>query len=379
MKFWIKYIFSGLVLAFAYLLLLSDSAASFQIRQWLAERLVFSVQPESSPPLQGNLLPSYADTIAHSAPAVVSIQVITKGQVVRNPNPTSYEDMYLVNVATNVGSGVIVDPNGYLVTNYHVIKNAESIKVQLSDGRQKIASVVGIDPFTDLALLHIGLENLPVPLVNLERESRPGDVVFAVGNPYGRLEQTITMGIISATRSSEIGLPLMQIDAAIHPGNSGGALINAYGELVGITQIQLASRSSSAAQTGISFTIPYPIVQKIVADLMDDGKVSRGWLGFSANMATPQMQAQLAPDTLASGVGFIITELNENGPADLAGLKMYDFVAQVDGEDARSLRLVSDKLIQSKPGDKMKFTLYRNKQKMELELTVGEAPSLKEP
>ena len=304
-------------MALLYLLLWSNSQASVDLRQWLAGRLMLpQTTPIQSEPEKTETPVSFADAISRSAPAVVSIQTVSKGTLSKNPNPTSVEDRYLVNVGVNIGSGVIIDSRGYVVTNYHVIHEAESIKVQLSDGRQKIATVIGSDPMTDLSLLHIDLENLPTALSNTEREVRAGDVVFAIGNPYGQFDQTVTMGIISATRSTRSDLPIYQIDAAIHPGNSGGALVNAYGELIGITTQQLAAKNQGAAQTGISFTIPFPVVQDIVKDLMDDGKVSRGWLGFSANPVNQRGHKLLAPNHIQHGQGFAITEVNPDGPAD---------------------------------------------------------------
>ena len=376
MKFWIKYIALGLSLALLYLLLWSNSQASVDLRQWLAGRLLLQspAMTVQSEPVKTETPASFADAISRSAPAVVSIQTVSKGTLSKNPNPTSVEDRYLVNVGVNIGSGVIIDSRGYVVTNYHVIHEAESIKVQLSDGRQKIATVIGSDPMTDLSLLHIDLENLPTALSNSEREVRAGDVVFAIGNPYGQFDQTVTMGIISATRSTRSDLPIYQIDAAIHPGNSGGALVNAHGELIGITTQQLAAKNQGAAQTGISFTIPFPVVQDIVKDLMDDGKVSRGWLGFSANPVNQRGHKLLAPDHIQHGQGFAITEVNPEGPADQAGLQYGDFVTHINGELISSFKQVYNITSESKPGDTVEFKFYREKQLMTVSLTVGEAP-----
>ncbi len=379
MKFWIKYIAIGLLLAFGHLLLLSDSQASFELRQWLAQRLVFSVAPKQEPQTQSlPLTTSYADAIEKSAPAVVSIKTVSKGTAYKNPNPTSLEDRYLINVGLNVGSGVIIDSRGYVITSYHVVSDAESIIVQLSDGRQKIATVIGYDLITDLALLHIDLENLPTPQVNPKRDSRVGDLVFAIGNPYGQFQQTVTMGIISATRSFVSGVPYFQMDAAIHPGNSGGALINAHGEVIGITASQLAAPQDQAAQTGISFAIPFSVAQDIADDLMDDGKIHRGWLGFSASPLNERGYQIYAPEGIKFGEGFGITSLDENGPAELAGLRIHDFVTHINGELITSFSQVYRIIGASRPKDVLTFTVYRNKKPITIDVVVGELPSLLE-
>ncbi|WMS87124.1 S1C family serine protease [Pleionea litopenaei] len=381
MKFWFKYISIGLIAALVYLLLWSDAPVSFELRQWLANRLVFSVQPQPTlePKIDSVLQASYADEIAQTAAAVVSIQtVFNKGTLSKNPNPTSLDDQYLVNVGLNVGSGVIIDSRGYVVTNYHVIHNADSIKVQLSDGRQKIASVIGSDPNTDLALLFIDLENLPTPRTNEQRQVRAGDIVFAIGNPYGQFDQTVTMGIVSATRSVRTDFPIYQIDAAIHPGNSGGALINAYGELIGITAQQLATRNESAAQTGIGFSIPYPVVKSIVDDLMDDGKISRAWVGFRGGILNERGHQAFAPPQSNFGEGIAVTSVEAGGPAATAGLEPGDFITHINDILITSPNQAFEIISNAKPGDSMNFTLFRQKEEMHLSLTVSEAPRVRQ-
>jgi serine protease DegS len=379
LKFWIKYIALGLVLALGHLLLISDSAASLELRRWLVDRLVLSVVPElKEQTSEPAVTTSYADAIEKSAPAVVSIKTVSKGTAYKNPNPTSLEDRYLINVGLNVGSGVIIDARGYVITSYHVVRDAESIIVQLSDGRQKIATVIGYDLITDLALLFIDLDNLPTPRINAKRESRVGDLVFAIGNPYGQFQQTVTMGIISATRSFVSGVPYFQMDAAIHPGNSGGALINAHGEIIGITASQLAAPQDQAAQTGISFAIPFSVAQDIADDLLDDGKIQRGWLGFSASPLNERGYQIYAPEGIKFGEGFGITSLDENGPAQLAGLQVHDFVTHINGELITDFRQVYRIIGAARPKDVLTFKVYRNKKPLTIDVVVGELPHLLE-
>ncbi|NVJ49290.1 MAG: trypsin-like peptidase domain-containing protein [Gammaproteobacteria bacterium] len=367
-------------MALLYLLLWSEAPVSIELRQWLAQRLVYSVQPPVTPPTHQQVLKaSFADEIEQSAAAVVSIQtVINKGTLSKNPNPTSLDDQYLVDVGLNVGSGVIIDERGYVVTNYHVIHNADSIKVQLSDGRQKIASVIGSDPNTDLALLFIDLDNLPTARVNEQREVRTGDIVFAVGNPYGQFDQTVTMGIVSATRSVRTDFTIYQIDAAIHPGNSGGALINAYGELIGITAQQLATSNESAAQTGIGFSIPYPVVRNIVDDLMDDGKISRAWVGFRGGILNQRGHQAFAPPESKFGEGIAVTHVEPNGPAAKAGLERGDFITHVNDVLITSANQAYEIISKASPGEQLSFTLYRRKERIDVTLEVAEAPRVRQ-
>ncbi|WP_144391459.1 S1C family serine protease [Pleionea sediminis] len=377
MVFWIKYISAGLLAAFFYLLIISDSQASIDLRKWLANRLVHSVEEQQKPIVNHRPFAdqsTYADAIAASAPSVVSIQTVGKGKLSKNPNPTSIEDKYLVNVGLNVGSGVIIDSRGYVVTNYHVVHDAESIKVQLSDGRQKIATLIGSDRDTDIALLHVDLDNLPTPKINNERKVNTGDVVFAIGTPYGYFDQTVTMGIISATRLTTADFPIYQIDAAIHPGNSGGALINAYGEVIGITSQQLAARGQGAAQTGISFSIPFPVVQEIASDLLDDGKVSRKWLGFSATQLSQRGHDLYAPNEIEYGQGFAVTSIDKNGPADKAGLQFGDYVSHINDQPITSIEQVYRVVSQSKLNDQLTLRVYRDKSRMKVIITVAKYP-----
>ncbi|MEE4244923.1 MAG: trypsin-like peptidase domain-containing protein [Kangiellaceae bacterium] len=362
MKFWIKYIVLGLAIALAYLLLWSDSAASIMLRQSIAQRFV-DVLPARPTKDTTELSPaSFADAIKRTAPAVVSIQTIGQSTVQRNPRATNRNDQYYVDVGINVGSGVIIDPRGYVVTNYHVVHGAKSIKVQLSDGREKIATIVGVDSLTDIALLHIDLEQLPLPIINYEREINTGDIVFAIGNPYGRFDQTVTMGIVSATRKvANKNIPeLLQTDVAVHVGNSGGALINAHGELIGINNMQLAARQLGGAQTGISFTIPYYEINNIIQELLENQGRPAPYFGFSVDLLSQQEHQNKAPTNLPYGVGVSISEVSKDGPADQAGLQLNDFVTHFNGEIINSIRQIASEIRRLNPGDSITLQVYRD-------------------
>ncbi|MCO7224024.1 S1C family serine protease [Pleionea sp. CnH1-48] len=371
MKFWIKYTLSGLAIALFYLLFFSESEQSLALRQWLAQRFVYSVQePVKEPAPIALPTVSYADAIAKTAPSVVSIQTVGQGQLVRNPYPKNIDDQFIVNVGINVGSGVIINDRGYVVTNYHVVRNAKSISVQLSDGRKKIATLVGSNKDLDLAVLHIDLPSLPTALINTSRKIQTGDVVFAIGNPYGEFDQTVTMGIVGATRAFiKEGIEyLLQVDAAIHPGNSGGALINAYGELIGITNMQLTPKTGGGAQTGISFILPYSEIEKKISAIINS---ENAWLGMTASTISPNEFSRYAPEFIEPGMGFKISGIAPEGPAALAGLQENDFVSHINNRPVKSFEAMYDFISDAKPGDKIALTIYRNRQeKHEVLLTV---------
>ena len=381
MGYWVKYIMVGLLMALLYLLLVSDSDASYQMRLWLFERLAVKTQ---SPTPSSVASASYAEAISRSAPSVVSIRAVRQGGRTLNPNPTSPNDRFLENLVLSTGSGVILDSRGYVVTNYHVINGADSIIVRLSDGRQKTASTIGFDIVSDIAVLFIDLDNLPTPLINLERENRTGDIVFAIGNPYGKLDQTVTMGIISAIRSNIItGDLILQIDASVHPGNSGGALINAHGELIGFTSQQATTRDQSqttqngfGAQSGINFGIPYKRAEKIINELITKGKLARGWGGITVGPLTIEEHRNLAPENIPYGVGLRVTEVDDGGPAEVSGLLAGDFIAQINGNDINFFREIHEIISESKPGDTLTFLVYRNLVPMEISVILTETPEI---
>ncbi len=360
-RFVIKYAIAGLFIALAYLVLFSDSEASLELRKWISSRLVVNAPATQTPVFSP--IASYADAIEKASPTVVSIQTVGKGTLSLNPDARNEDEQYVVNVGLNVGSGIIIDKRGYVVTNYHVVRDAKSIKVELSDKREKIATVVGVDPFLDLAVLHIALDNLPTPIINPERPIRTGDVVFAIGNPYGRLAQTVTMGIVSATRTpADRNFPeRLQTDVAIHPGNSGGALINAYGELIGINNMQLASQMGGA-QTGISFTIPYYEIERVVADLIElQGKPS-AYLGFSVSQLHPTEVQQLLPQNIDPNLGVIITDVQLKSPALKGGLLKGDYAISMNEQPIKSIRQLAQMIRKVEASQSITLTIVRSKQ-----------------
>ena len=338
---------------------------------------------ESRPAIpSGNAQPdSYASAVEAAIPAVVNIYTATIKQ-----SPTSsrsllnqllFDELELprrsTKVETNLGSGLIMSKQGYVLTNYHVISNASEIEVMLNDGRSSRATVVGYDPETDLAVLRIKLKDLPVITIGDNRELRVGDVVLAIGNPLG-VGQAVSMGIVSATGRKRLGLNtfenFIQTDAAINPGNSGGALINTHGELVGVNS---AIFSRSGGSQGIGFAIPVNLARNVLKQILEHGRVIRGWLGVRMTNLTPDLAKSLR---LESPYGVVISGVYEQGPADKAGLQNGDVLVSVDGKQVYDARSMLDLIAQHKPGDTVRLNGIRKKQRFTADATVKERPPM---
>lgn len=306
-------------------------------------------------------LGSYAPSVKQAAPAVVNIQttkVITERQhpLMNDPRIDPrfrqfFEDSIgepRKRMESSLGSGVIVSPQGYILTNHHVIKAADEIMVALKDGRNAKATVIGTDPDTDLAVLHIKLDNLPAIILSKTQTIEVGDVVLAIGNPFG-VGQTVTSGIISATGRNMLGINtfenFIQTDAAINPGNSGGALINAYGELIGINT---AIYSRSGGSQGIGFAIPLSLAKNVLTQIIEFGHVKRGWLGVAIQDMNPELANSFG---LKRVYGVIINGLAESGPADKAGLKPGNVISHINDIEIENTRHLLNLVSQVKPGN----------------------------
>jgi serine protease DegS len=317
---------------------------------------------------------SYADAVQRAAPAVVN--VYTDRLVTERLAPSlgelfgEYLPRYRQRIERTLGSGVIVDDKGHIVTNHHVIENAESIRVQLADGRIAEAHVVGSDPDTDLAVLSVGLKFLPVAPLGRSDQLRPGDVVLAIGNPLG-LSHTVTHGIVSAVSRAQLGIApvedFIQTDAAINRGNSGGALVDSSGALVGINTAMVAK---SLGVEGIGFAIPVNLVRGVLADIIDHGRVIRGWIGI-APVDIPDDQAQQLG--LAQG-GVVVSNLTLGSPAQQAGLLPGDLLLSVDGATPHGSQDVLGRISRHKPGSTVSLRGLRGHQSFDVEARVTERP-----
>jgi serine protease DegS len=320
---------------------------------------------------------SYAQAVKKAAPSVVNIY--TKTQVKRSIHPLSrhpfFKRLYRQQpkrVEGSLGSGVIIDKAGFIVTSFHVVDSVDEILILLYDGRELPATVVGTDPETDLAVLKIVANNLQEIQFGSPKQAEIGDVVLAIGNPFG-MGQTVTQGIVSATQRNGLNLSnlenYIQTDADINPGNSGGALIDSYGNLLGINAAILNNESSD----GIGFAIPADDVQKVLTQIIDNGRVVRGWLGVEAIEVTHAIAKKLS---LNITNGLLVTAIVKDGPTDRAGIIPGDIVTSINGlsvtDRHRSISQITDIF----PGEPIKLILLREKQVLEITATAGERPTI---
>lgn len=333
--------------------------------------LVVLVRPELLPTIgaRPDAVPfSYADAVDRSAPAVAN--VYTKRLVQDSESPSARTRF---RVSTNFASAVIIDPEGFLVTNYHVVAEAAEIRVQLSDGRVVEPELIGVDPETDLALLKVDVEPLPAVALGSSAQLRIGDVVLAIGNPYG-LTMSVTQGIVSATGRGLLDLVtfenFIQTDAAINAGNSGGALVNARGELVGINTAVLAQDPGTE---GIGFAIPVDLVRGVVEQIKTHGRVIRGWLGLTPDDLTTAERLALGLD---GSFGILLSSISAGGPAARAGLLRGDVILEINGEPIQSQRQALLIAASTNPGEAVTLSVMRDGERFETTLIAGERPEL---
>lgn len=278
-----------------------------------------------------------------------------------------------------LGSGVIVSASGYILTNDHVVEESDAIEVILNDGRHASAKVIGTDPDTDLAILKIGLDRLPVITLGNSDNLRVGDQVLAIGNPFG-VGQTVTSGIVSALGRNQLGINtfenFIQTDAAINPGNSGGALVDIYGQLQGINS---AIYSRSGGSMGIGFAIPVATAKQVLEGIVKDGQVTRGWIGVEPNELSPELAETFGikpkkADNSDSYQGVIITGVLQNGPAAKGGIKPGDVILSVSGKPVNNVSELLSGVAALKPGAPARFGLLRRDEKIELNVTPGVRP-----
>jgi serine protease DegQ len=325
---------------------------------------------------------SYADAAQKAMPAVVNVFSSKDGSLPPDPRQNDPLFRYFFGdrnknqkqqeqPAANLGSGVIVSPDGYILTNQHVIDGADQIEIALSDGRTTNAKVIGIDPETDLAVLKINLPNLPTITLGRMDQTRVGDVVLAIGNPFG-VGQTVTMGIISALGRNHLGINtfenFIQTDAPINPGNSGGALVDVNGNLLGINT---AIYSRSGGSLGIGFAIPVSTARSVLESIITTGSVTRGWIGVEPQDVTPEIADSFG---LKEKSGAIVAGVLQGGPADKAGIKPGDVLTSVNGEAITDTTRLLNVIAQIKPGTDAKIHLVRKNRDLDLDVLIGKRP-----
>ncbi len=318
----------------------------------------------------------YSGAARRAAPAVVSI--VASKLAKRNPHTDDPRFRFFFGDGpsqpqqqTGLGSGVIVSPEGYLLTNNHVIEGADEIDVQLADGRQGRARVIGADPETDIAVLKIELDRLPVITFGDSPSLQVGDVVLAIGNPFN-VGQTVTAGIVSALGRNQLGLStfenFIQTDAAINPGNSGGALVDAAGNLVGINT---AIFSRSGGSLGIGFAIPVDTARQVMDSLVTEGQVTRGWIGVEPRDLTPEIAETFG---LPVKDGVLITGVLQDGPASKGGLRPGDVVVRIGGKPVANTVQLLSAVAALKPQSEALIGVQRGEKTLDVTLVVAQRP-----
>jgi len=344
---------------------------------------------EASESAGQNLNPgSYAEAAKASSPAVVNIftsKAVNKSKSSKKGAPHQNEPWFRFffgdqapneEPSSSLGSGVIVSPEGIILTNHHVIEGADEIEVAFADGRKRTAKLIGSDPETDIAVLKIDAKDLPPPITLGKMESvQVGDVVLAIGNPFG-VGQTVTSGIVSALGRNQLGINtfenFIQTDAAINPGNSGGALVDTKGNLIGINT---AIYSRSGGNMGIGFAIPVNTAKQVMESIVTNGSVTRGWIGVEPQNLSKELadSLNLPKDT----TGVLISGVLDGGPADKAGMKPGDVLTQVNGQAVNDVAALLNSIAQTNPGDEAKVTLLRKGKELSIRIQVGKRPKSK--
>lgn len=332
---------------------------------------------------------SYANAAQHALPSVVQIFTSKETRVQRNPllndpvfrhffgDQLDGEQSGRTQRQLGLGSGVIVSEEGYILTNNHVIEAADEIEIATNDGKKYLATVIGTDPESDLAVLRAqGKQKLPVMTFAREDSVRVGDVVLAIGNPFG-VGQTVTMGIVSATGRNHLGINtfenFIQTDAAINPGNSGGALVDVNGNLVGINTA-IYSRTPGGASLGIGYAIPTSIARNIMEQIIRTGSVTRGWIGVEVQEMTPEQAETFG---LNETQGALIAGVIRHSPAETAGIKPGDILLSINNKPQQDATAMRETIAGLQPGQHVQMRVQRQRKQLDLELEVGKRPPLK--
>jgi serine protease DegQ len=337
---------------------------------------------ETSTPVSTPPVASFADAAKKAMPSVVNIYT---SKEMRQRSPLADDPLlrrYFPDLAerlprqraTSLGSGVIVSPEGYVLTNNHLIEGADDIQLVLADGRRIGARVRGTDPESDLAVLKADGGNFPAITFGALDRVQVGDFVLAIGNPFG-FGNTVTLGIVSALGRNHLDInryeDFIQTDAAINPGNSGGALVDSAGNLIGINS---TIYSQSGGSLGIGFAIPVSLARSVLGQIIKDGTVTRGWLGIETQDVTAEVARALA---LESASGVLIGGIVRNGPADRAGILPRDVVLELDGKPTRDTPVLLARIADLAPGTAVKVKVWRDRKPQEVEITVGRRPQAK--
>ncbi|WP_296892166.1 Do family serine endopeptidase [Thiobacillus sp.] len=348
--------------------------------RWQAQAPSLTIQQAAQP---ASRTPTPVESFAPAAQKVIPsvVNVFTQQKVSNPAHPALQDPIFRYffgdrldarpREVSNLGSGVIISPNGYILTNQHVVEAADEIQVALANGKTVPARVVGSDPETDLAVLKIDASDLPSITFAEPDSLKVGDWVLAVGNPFG-VGQTVTAGIVSALGRTHLGINtfenFIQTDAAINPGNSGGALVDASGNLVGINS---AIYSRTGGSQGIGFAIPVSIARKVMEQIIKSGSVTRGWVGVEVQDLSPELAESFS---LKSAEGALIAGVLKGGPADVGGIRPGDILLAVNGRTVADSASLLNLIAALKPGEDAQLTVARKQQTLNLKIQVGRRP-----
>ncbi|MEK7779669.1 MAG: trypsin-like peptidase domain-containing protein [Pseudomonadota bacterium] len=334
---------------------------------------------ESTPTPSNDRTDSYAKAAEVAMPSVVNIFT---SKEIKEPSHPLLNDPELrkffgdpsesrTRRRANLGSGVIVSPNGYILTNHHVVEAADEVEIAMIDGRKAKATIIGTDPETDLAVLKIDLSNLPAIIFGQSEQVKVGDVVLALGNPFG-VGQSVTMGIVSALSRNQVGINtfenFIQTDAAINPGNSGGALTDTAGNLIGVNT---GIYSKTGGSLGIGFAIPVHVAKQIMEQIIESGSIIRGWLGVSMQDMTEELSESLNVEQIS---GSLVASVLKDGPADKAGIKPGDVLIAVESQSIKNTAETLNLVAALAPGKTVNVTVIRNKEEKSIPIKVGVRP-----
>lgn len=367
----LKYVFFGGLVGFAILFFMPKSPMGFN---WIEAKQAWQFYQQKS---HASEIPktelieefSYSKAVEKAGSSVVSVKAFRRGRA--RPASDGRKGDMLVDISVGVGSGVIFHQDGYIVTNYHVIAGSVRVAVHFFDGRRKYADIVGFDKINDIAVLKVDIKTPRVAELGLSSEVKTGDVVMAIGTPFGLFENSVTLGIISAINHGPF-YPIIQTDASINYGNSGGALINAIGQVIGISRAKFSVEKND--EIGINFGVPIDVVKEIFDDIIKHGRVIRNWLGVGLNQLNKAGHQHFNPG-IEFGSGLLVSNIEKGSPSAESGLKEEDFLITFDGQKVENAIQFRKLLLSIPIGKKVEIEVLRNKQPIKLQLQLRERPN----
>jgi serine protease Do len=379
----------GLVIGVLALVVAAATAGSLVAEKDSSAAPVYTLATYNPPTDRVSLAAGFAPVVKRALPAVVNVSSSKVVKTADDMSPFSsdpffrrfFGDQFGARIPKeqrehSLGSGVVISQDGYILTNNHVVEGATDVKVTFGDKREFVAKIVGRDPKTDVAVLKVDATHLPMLALGDSSRMQPGDIVLAIGNPFG-LNQTVTMGIVSATGRGGLGIEdyedFIQTDAAINPGNSGGALIDAQGNLIGINTAILSG--GGGGNQGVGFAIPVNLARQVTDQILKNGRVVRGYLGVLIQPVTPAIQKAFG---LKDTNGALIGDVTPNSPASRAGLAKGDVIESLDAQPVASSQGMRNEIAMMKPGSAVKLGIVRDGRAMEVPVTLGELPNKQE-